>query len=633
MLKAVSYNRRVYRHMLLDINIRGQLVPLSIALVVIALGLVFVLEKDPDSFEGKPRGSLQPASGQEWKRIDNPGEDGWKTEVTASQISDQLKQVSRLIQGTLEAPPGSRSSIAAESFACGGLRPENFEVVFDDSSLEIKREKPGTNPPALSYRGASGLEKSILDFSRPWKGNGSIRASFKVYGVQQEEGRISSRQHLSILVKSEGGNLEEHSTWDTLWVTREPGGVPLLTSIKVSKFEQARTRNAAPLLADQTHSVLGANPSFRRQFQLGLNHWLNQSQDNRFFDLLGTPGLALGDVNGDGLDDLYVCQEGGLPNRLYLRRPDGTAIDHSEASRADWLESSRAALIVDLDNDGNQDLAVTILGALVLAAGDGKGGFAIRACLPTSNDTMSLAAADPDLDGDLDIYVCAHKADDLSQDAGVVSIAASEGFIYHDANNAAANLLFRNDIPAGGDWAFTDITKEAGLDQNNRRFSFAAAWEDYDNDGDADLYVANDFGRNNLYRNDGNLHFTDVAAGKNAEDSASGMSVSWSDYDRDGVMDLYVSNMFSAAGRRVTSQQLFKPGASALVRKRLQRFARGNTLLRGRKDAAFSDESLAANVNMGRWAWASSFVDLNADGWDDLVVANGYITTEDTGDL
>ncbi|MEE3198684.1 MAG: VCBS repeat-containing protein, partial [Planctomycetota bacterium] len=183
------------------------------------------------------------------------------------------------------------------------------------------------------------------------------------------------------------------------------------------------------------------------------------------------------------------------------------------------------------------------------------------------------------------------------------------------------------------DWTFTDITKESGLDQNNRRFSFAAAWEDYDQDGDADLYVANDFGRNNLYRNDGNLRFTDVAGEKNAEDSASGMSVSWSDYDRDGVMDLYVSNMFSAAGRRVTSQQLFKPGASALVRKRLQRFARGNTLLRGRKDAAFSDESLQANVNMGRWAWASSFVDLNADGWDDLVVANGYITTEDTGDL
>ena len=159
---------------------------------------------------------------------------------------------------------------------------------------------------------------------------------------------------------------------------------------------------------------------------------------------------------------------------------------------------------------------------------------------------------------------------------------------------------------------------------------------DYDNDGDPDLYVANDFGRNNLYRNEsdgkGGLRFVDAAAGEGAEDSASGMSVSWSDYDRDGLMDIYISNMFSAAGARVTSQELFKPRASGLVRRRLQRFARGNTLLRGGDDG-FEDASLAANVNMGRWAWGWGFVDINGDGWDDLVVANGYITTEDTGDL
>ena len=618
--------------MLLDINIRGRIVPLSITAVVLVLGLLLLLKRSPDSFEGKPRGNIDPGAEQQWKRVDNPGEDGWKTELVASQISDQLSQLSKLIEAGGKGVPAAAISIAAESFSCGELRPQELQVVFDDPLLEVRRMKPAS-PPSGSYRGSGGLEKAIMDLARGWKDGGSIRATFKVYGIEQEENRISSRQHLSISVNSEEGKLEEHSTWLTRWLTGEAGAAPLLTSIELSSFEQSRRKRAAPLLADKTLAVLGGTPSYHRQLSLGLNHWLNRSQDKRFFDLLGTPGLALGDVNGDGLDDLYLCQEGGLPNRLYLARPDGTASDHSAASGADWLESSRAALIVDLDNDGRQDLAVTILGALVIAAGDGKGGFSIRACIPTSNDTMSLAAADADLDGDLDIYVCAHKADDLSQDAGGVSIASSEGFVYHDANNAAANFLFRNDIAAGGEWIFTDVTRESGLDVNNRRFSFAAAWEDYDQDGDADLYVANDFGRNNLYRNDGKLRFTDVAALKEAEDSASGMSVSWGDYDRDGVLDLYVSNMFSAAGSRVTSQELFKPGASALVRERLQRFARGNTLLRGRKNAAFSDVSLEAKVNMGRWAWASSFVDLNADGWDDLVVANGYITTEDTGDL
>ena len=117
------------------------------------------------------------------------------------------------------------------------------------------------------------------------------------------------------------------------------------------------------------------------------------------------------------------------------------------------------------------------------------------------------------------------------------------------------------------------------------------------------------------------------------EDSASGMSVSWSDYDQDGWPDIYVSNMYSAAGNRIAYQDHFKPHAPSNVKQRLQRFARGNTLLRNRGDGTFSDVSLEAGVTLGRWAWGSQFVDINNDGRDDLVVANGYITTDDTSDL
>ncbi len=84
----------------------------------------------------------------------------------------------------------------------------------------------------------------------------------------------------------------------------------------------------------------------------------------------------------------------------------------------------------------------------------------------------------------------------------------------------------------------------------------AASWEDYDQDGDLDLYVANDFGRNNLYRNDDG-QFVDVAAEAGVEDISAGMSVSWGDYNNDGQADLYVGNMFSSAGNRVTYQRQF----------------------------------------------------------------------------
>ena len=176
------------------------------------------------------------------------------------------------------------------------------------------------------------------------------------------------------------------------------------------------------------------------------------------------------------------------------------------------------------------------------------------------------------------------------------------------------------------------MTDETGLDQNNSRFSFEAVWEDYDNDGDLDLYVANDFGRNNLYRNEGG-HFDDVAAEAGVEDVASGMSVTWGDYNRDGWMDVYVSNMFSAAGNRVAFHRRFKQQRSDQATADSQRMARGNTLFVNCGDGTFSDLSEEAAVTMGRWAWASKFADLNNDGWQDLVVTNGYITNDDSGDL
>ena len=160
----------------------------------------------------------------------------------------------------------------------------------------------------------------------------------------------------------------------------------------------------------------------------------------------------------------------------------------------------------------------------------------------------------------------------------------------------------------------------------------AASWEDFDNDGDMDLYVANDFGRNCLYRNEAG-RFTDVASETGVEDHASGMSVSWSDFNRDGLMDVYVSNMFSAAGNRVTFQRRFAEGLENGIVSNVQRMARGNTLFSANSDGSFRDVSERSAVTMGRWAWSSRFADFNNDGWQDLVVANGYVTNEETSDL
>ena len=189
-------------------------------------------------------------------------------------------------------------------------------------------------------------------------------------------------------------------------------------------------------------------------------------------------------------------------------------------------------------------------------------------------------------------------------------------------------MLLQND----GAWTFTDATALAGLDQNNERFSLACAWEDYDDDGDPDLYVANDFGRNNLYRNDGGK-FTDVAPAAGVESLAAGRSVSWADYDRDGKVDLHVGNVSSSAGQRVSSKVSFRPNGDVDVIGDIREHARGSALFENAGDGTFRDVSAASGLASSGWAWGSSFVDIDNDGWSDVIVANGNVTGETESDL
>ena len=351
-------------------------------------------------------------------------------------------------------------------------------------------------------------------------------------------------------------------------------------------------------------------------------HWLARFEYQLGIVFDGHHGLAVGDVNGDGLDDVYLCQPGGLPNRLLVQNADGTVTDRAAKAGVDVLDETRAALIVDFDNDGKQDLVTASWYRLLIFSGDGKGNFTLRAEIDGLFQ-FSLAAADYDGDGDLDLYACNYapkSSQELSRFGRPVP--------FHNATNGGRNLLLRHD----GGWNFVDGTEQAGLEPTNNRWSYAASWEDYDNDGDLDLYVANDFGHNNLYRNDDG-RFKDVADEANAVDANFGMSVTWSDVNRDGRMDLYVSNMFSAAGHRITAQQGFRQGGDTADLSVFKRMARGNSFLASEGETSFRDVSDQVGTTMGRWSWGSLFADLNNDGHDDLLVTNGFLTQDLEDDL
>ena len=118
------------------------------------------------------------------------------------------------------------------------------------------------------------------------------------------------------------------------------------------------------------------------------------------------------------------------------------------------------------------------------------------------------------------------------------------------------------------------------MNADNDRYSFACAWGDYNSDGGPDLYVANDFGRNNLYRNNGDGKFTVVSAEAGVEEVGAGMSASWFDFDNDGKQDVYVSNMWASAGIRVSEQKRFHEKDPETIRALYRQHARGNSLYR-----------------------------------------------------
>ena len=347
----------------------------------------------------------------------------------------------------------------------------------------------------------------------------------------------------------------------------------------------------------------------------------------------GYHGVSVRDIDGDDREDVFLCQPAGIRNLLFKRKPDGTLTEASAAAGLDHLDNTRSALFVDLDNDGDADAVLTLGDDVVMLENGGRGTFRPRTTVKTASWLMSMTAADFDNDGLLDIHLCGYSP----RDATAAGDLLANPVPYHDADNGARNFLLRNE----GGFRFADVTRETGMDVNNRKFTNASAWEDFDNDGDQDLFCANDFGRKNLYRNDlirdgkrqDRATFVDVAEAAGVADLGAGMSVAWSDWDRDGRMDPYVANMFSSAGRRIASQRHFKAGESEATRAGLLRLARGNTLFRNRGDGTFEDMAEPSGTVLGRWAWASLFADFNNDGWEDLHVCNGFYTRSDLDDL
>ena len=326
-------------------------------------------------------------------------------------------------------------------------------------------------------------------------------------------------------------------------------------------------------------------------------------------------GVAWIDFDRDGWMDLYLVNGGRwedlvqgkrtVSNALYRNDGDGTFTNVTEKAGVGNRHWGMGVAAGDYDNDGWVDLFVCNYGPNTLYRNNGDGTFKDMTGTAGVGDGrwgVSASWGDYDADGWLDLYVTNTVQFDYKNPdpmechyRGITVQCGPLGMV------GDSDILYRNNR----DGTFSDLSEKAGVSDVPPSYGLGAIWTDYDNDGDLDLYVANDQMANFLFRNlgDGTFEETGLFAGAAFSDDGTAqgsMGVDFGDYDRDGLLDIYITHFSDDY----------------------------NTLFRNLGQGRFRDMTRGAGLTFSSWpmvGWGTGFADLDHDGWEDIFAANGHV--------
>jgi VCBS repeat protein len=363
------------------------------------------------------------------------------------------------------------------------------------------------------------------------------------------------------------------------------------------------------------------------------------------FDIIehGSGGASAIDYDGDDRQDIFFPD--GVRSRLYRNVSDDSGAvkfaDVTTEAGLDGVNQANAGLFADVDNDGDADLFIArYLAPNKFFRNEGGGRFTDQSkAMGLDFDSTSVTACflDYDRDGFVDLYV------------GLYGNAFKDvPRLPFFAQNAQPNRLYHNERGR----SFRDVTESSRTGDTG--WALAVASADYDHDGDPDLAVANDFGRKCLFRNNGDGTFTDVAKEAGVLDFSGGMGLAFGDFNDDGLMDLYTSNINSNQrwfGEDMTVSQYVRNVARTrwliLDMPEYKKFydlvgsdwpkigttiGEGNSLFENNGDGTFRELKESHTARAG-WGWSVSFFDADNDMDLDIYAANGWITNKNKDDL